>query len=172
MINCFIMGKTVVIGAGPAGLTAAYELLKQTSDTEIIVLEESDVLGGISKTVNYKGNRMDMGGHRFFSKDARVNEWSVYPGYCLTGNFTIIRYLLSGKLLRIWVSEIRSGWDFHILYLFFISYRKPTLKTSISTDSGGSCIQCFLNTIRRICGEGSRRRSMHRGEPRGLKACR
>ncbi len=75
MINCFIMGKTVVIGAGPAGLTAAYELLKQTNDMEIIVLEESDVLGGISKTVNYKGNRMDMGGHRFFSKDARVNEW-------------------------------------------------------------------------------------------------
>ena len=67
--------KAVIIGAGPAGLTAAYELLSRTEDIEVIILEESDVLGGISKTVNYKGNRMDMGGHRFFSKDAGVNEW-------------------------------------------------------------------------------------------------
>ena len=67
--------KIIVIGAGPAGLTAAYELLTKGKDVEVIVLEESNCLGGISKTVNYKGNRMDMGGHRFFSKDERVNEW-------------------------------------------------------------------------------------------------
>ena len=67
--------KTLIIGAGPAGLTAAYELLKQNKDAEVIVFEESDCLGGISKTVNYKGNRMDMGGHRFFSKVPEVNEW-------------------------------------------------------------------------------------------------
>ena len=67
--------KALIIGAGPAGLTAAYELLSRTEDIEVTILEESDVLGGISKTVNYKGNRMDMGGHRFFSKDAGVNEW-------------------------------------------------------------------------------------------------
>ncbi|MDY3910156.1 MAG: NAD(P)/FAD-dependent oxidoreductase [Eubacterium sp.] len=69
------MKKALIIGAGPAGLTAAYELLKQSNDTEVVVLEESNCIGGISKTVEYKGNRMDMGGHRFFSKDARVNEW-------------------------------------------------------------------------------------------------
>ncbi len=67
--------RAVVIGAGPAGLTAAYELLDRSSDIEVIILEGSDTLGGISKTVNYKGNRMDMGGHRFFSKDTDVNEW-------------------------------------------------------------------------------------------------
>lgn len=67
--------KVIVIGAGPAGLTAAYELLTKGKDVEVIVLEESNCLGGISKTVDYKGNRMDMGGHRFFSKDERVNEW-------------------------------------------------------------------------------------------------
>ena len=70
-----MMKKAVIIGAGPAGLTAAYELLKRTDDMEVTVLEETDILGGISKTVNYKGNRMDMGGHRFFSKDAEVNKW-------------------------------------------------------------------------------------------------
>ena len=67
--------KVIVIGAGPAGLTAAYELLDKSKDYEVVVLEESNTFGGISRTVNYKGNRMDMGGHRFFSKVPEVNEW-------------------------------------------------------------------------------------------------
>ena len=69
------MKKVLIIGAGPAGLTAAYELLTKSDEYEVVVLEESDCFGGISKTVNYKGNRMDMGGHRFFSKAPEVNEW-------------------------------------------------------------------------------------------------
>ena len=69
------MKKVLVIGAGPAGLTAAYELMSQSKDYEVIVFEESDTFGGISRTVNYKGNRMDMGGHRFFSKVPEINEW-------------------------------------------------------------------------------------------------
>ena len=67
--------KVVIIGAGPAGLTAGYELLKRSKDYQVIILEESNDIGGISKTINYKGNRMDIGGHRFFSKDVRVNEF-------------------------------------------------------------------------------------------------
>ena len=69
------MKKALIVGAGPAGLTAAYELLTKTKDIEVVVFEESDCFGGISKTVEYKGNRMDMGGHRFFSKMPEVNEW-------------------------------------------------------------------------------------------------
>lgn len=69
------MKKVLIIGAGPAGLTAAYELAEKSKNFEIIVFEESGAIGGISKTVNYKGNRMDMGGHRFFSKVPEVNEW-------------------------------------------------------------------------------------------------
>ena len=64
----------VIIGAGPGGLTAAYELLKKDGYKPII-LEMSSDIGGISKTVNYKGNRMDIGGHRFFSKSDRVMQW-------------------------------------------------------------------------------------------------
>lgn len=64
----------VIIGAGPAGLTAAHELLKKT-DIKPCVLEMSDSIGGISQTANYKGNRIDIGGHRFFSKSDRVMEW-------------------------------------------------------------------------------------------------
>lgn len=66
--------KAIIIGAGPAGLTAALELLRH-SDIKPVILEESDTLGGISRTVNYKGNRMDIGGHRFFSKSDTVMKW-------------------------------------------------------------------------------------------------
>lgn len=62
----------IIIGAGPAGLTAAYELLKNT-DIIPVILEESEFIGGISRTAEYKGNRMDIGGHRFFSKIDKIN---------------------------------------------------------------------------------------------------
>src|SRR5277367_3112919 len=64
----------VVAGAGPAGLTAALELLRR-SDVTPIVFEADFQVGGISKTVNYRGNRMDLGGHRFFSKSDWVMRW-------------------------------------------------------------------------------------------------
>ncbi|MBY0348602.1 MAG: NAD(P)-binding protein, partial [Hydrotalea flava] len=64
----------IIIGAGPAGLTAAYELVTKT-DIQPIILEKSTDMGGISKTVVYKGNRMDIGGHRFFSKSDVVMQW-------------------------------------------------------------------------------------------------
>lgn len=69
------MSKVLIIGAGPAGLTAAYELLKSGKGYEVTVFEETESFGGISKTVEYHGNRMDMGGHRFFSKIPEVNTW-------------------------------------------------------------------------------------------------
>src|SRR5271168_5189437 len=64
----------VIAGAGPAGLTAALELLRR-SDITPIVIEADDQVGGISKTINYLGNRMDLGGHRFFSKSDWVMRW-------------------------------------------------------------------------------------------------
>ena len=64
----------IIIGAGPAGLTAAWEFLQRT-DVRPIVLEASHELGGLSRTVNYKGNRLDIGGHRFFSKSDHIIHW-------------------------------------------------------------------------------------------------
>ena len=64
--------KVIIIGAGPAGLTAGYTLLKKSKDYDVTILEETKEIGGISRTVKYKGNRMDIGGHRFFSKDDDV----------------------------------------------------------------------------------------------------
>ncbi len=69
------MERVFIIGGGPAGLTAAYELLSNNRNFEVKVFEESVFLGGISRTALYRGNRMDMGGHRFFSKMPEVNEW-------------------------------------------------------------------------------------------------
>ncbi len=68
------MKIAVIAGAGPAGLTAAYELLART-DIKPIVCEETVAIGGIAQTYNYKGNRIDIGGHRFFSKSDRVMNW-------------------------------------------------------------------------------------------------
>ena len=66
--------KAIIIGAGPAGLTAGLELLRRT-DIVPVILEASQEIGGISRTIRYKGNRMDIGGHRFFSKSDRVMQW-------------------------------------------------------------------------------------------------
>ena len=68
----------IIIGAGPAGLCAAYKLLTET-DIVPIILEESEFIGGISRTIEHNGNRMDIGGHRFFSKSEEVNEfWAKF----------------------------------------------------------------------------------------------
>lgn len=69
------MSKTaIIIGAGPAGLTAAYELVTRT-DIKPIIIEKTIDIGGISKTVVHNGNRMDVGGHRFFSKSDVIMKW-------------------------------------------------------------------------------------------------
>ena len=68
--------KVIIIGAGPAGLTAGYELLKdKNTQYEVTILEETNEIGGISRTVRYNGNRMDIGGHRYFSKDKEVMDF-------------------------------------------------------------------------------------------------
>lgn len=66
--------STVIIGAGPAGLTAAHELSTET-DYKVTVFEAEDLIGGISRTIEYNGNRIDIGGHRFFSKNETIMEW-------------------------------------------------------------------------------------------------
>ncbi|WP_263367258.1 NAD(P)/FAD-dependent oxidoreductase [Edaphobacter bradus] len=81
--------RAIIIGAGPAGLTAALELLRRT-DVKPIVLEASGEIGGISRTIRYKGYRMDIGGHRFFSKSDRVMQWwiDLMPPELNNGNGT------------------------------------------------------------------------------------
>jgi len=75
----------LIIGAGPAGLTAALEILKTTGDVHPIVVEQESFVGGISRTAEHNGNRMDIGGHRFFSKsDWVMNWWKEIDGAMMT----------------------------------------------------------------------------------------
>ena len=67
--------RIAVIGAGPAGLAFADKIKSLVKDVEIDIYEKSNFIGGISKTVNYKNNRIDIGGHRFFSKSNEVMSW-------------------------------------------------------------------------------------------------
>lgn len=88
--------KVVIIGAGPSGLTAAYELCK--ADVPSVVLEKDNVVGGISRTVNYKGYLFDIGGHRFFTKVKVVDEF--WHEVLTNGNF-----LRRGRLSRIYYNR-------------------------------------------------------------------
>lgn len=85
--------KAIIIGAGPAGLTAAYELLKRT-DIIPVLIEKCGQVGGISKTIDYKGNKMDFGPHRFFSKSDRVMNWwtNMMPLHTPKGEDLTISY--------------------------------------------------------------------------------
>ena len=87
--------SSIIIGAGPAGLTTAYELGKRGMTST--VLEASDQVGGISKTVNYRGYRFDIGGHRFFSKVPLINElWHEILGE---------EFLLRPRISRIYYNQ-------------------------------------------------------------------
>lgn len=94
--NKNLQKKVVIIGAGPAGLTAAYELCKEGVPS--VVLEKDDVVGGISRTVNYKGYLFDIGGHRFFTKVKAVDDmWREVLGEK--------RFLRRSRLSRIYYNK-------------------------------------------------------------------
>jgi protoporphyrinogen oxidase len=90
--------RVLIIGAGPAGLTAAWELA-EAGVREVTVLEATRVVGGLSQSVEYKGNRIDIGGHRFFSKSDWVMDWwtrmlplAASPGLDAAGRELVLAY--------------------------------------------------------------------------------
>lgn len=93
--------KAVIIGGGPAGLSFGYELAKRTP-YQPIILEQSSYLGGIARTVTYKGNRVDIGGHRFFSKVDRVMAWwlNFFPLQKLDHPLATLTYHRQAKILK------------------------------------------------------------------------
>ncbi|NNE48417.1 MAG: NAD(P)/FAD-dependent oxidoreductase [Rhodothermales bacterium] len=147
---------TVVIGAGPAGLTSAYELLKLGENA--LILEADDLVGGISRTVDYKGYKFDIGGHRFFSKVEYVNEiWKELLGDDLLerprlsriyygGNFFDYPLRALNALSHLGPTEsVRVGLSYLHARLF-PSNTETTLEEWVSNRFGRRLFEIFFKT--------------------------
>ena len=132
----------VIAGAGPAGLTAALELLRK-SDIIPVIFEADAQVGGISKTINYRGNRMDLGGHRFFSKSDWVMRWwqEVLPIAAPTGQSAdTLRISYQGASRDMKLSEKDSASSDSVMLvrprLSRIYYRRKFFNYPITLDAG------------------------------------
>lgn len=92
--------KVVIIGAGPAGLATAYEFVKQkkTQDFELIIFEMDNQVGGLAKTLEYKGYRFDIGGHRFYTKFKQIDDfYKKFLGKDMLKRTRLSRIYYNGK---------------------------------------------------------------------------
>lgn len=144
----------LIVGAGPAGLTAALELVRD-GRMDVLILEASSEVGGISRTVNYKGNRMDIGGHRFFSKSNWVMNWwreimPITPMAELSLPAVAISY--QGQQRQVPMTD--AGGASHVapglVMLLRRRLRVFTTCASISTTRSNSAVQLWLTSVR--CG--------------------
>ncbi|MBI3731839.1 MAG: NAD(P)/FAD-dependent oxidoreductase [Chloroflexi bacterium] len=119
-----IHDQIVVIGAGPAGLTAAYELVKH-GKTATILEADPVYVGGIARTVLYKGYRFDIGGHRFFSKSQEIMDlWQEVLGDDFLSRPRLSRWLYNGKFFDYPIKPLEILGVFGLLESFrmFLSY--------------------------------------------------
>lgn len=119
----------IIIGAGPAGLSSAYELLKK--GVKPLVLEKSDRVGGMARTETFKGNHFDIGGHRFFSKNKEINRlWEVMLGGNLLRVKRRSRIYYQGRLLNYPISPLNvlSNLGFCESVLVLFSYLKSMVR--------------------------------------------
>jgi protoporphyrinogen oxidase len=135
----YIYGETlmkhypvVIIGAGPAGLTASHELVKQ--DIQSVVVEKADKVGGISRTETYKGYRFDIGGHRFFTKVKQVQDiWQEILGDDFIKVPRLSRIYYQGKFYNYPLSLFNTLFNLGILpsLLVLLSYLKAKVKAKL-----------------------------------------
>lgn len=126
------MKKITIIGAGPAGLTAAYEILKKSDTYEVTILEQTDRIGGIACTVCHNGNYMDLGGHRFYSKCDNITKWwHDVPGVTLQKKKRKSEIYYNGKFFDYPIKadfKNLSALGIKELVLIFIDYIKARVK--------------------------------------------
>jgi protoporphyrinogen oxidase len=93
-------GATVIVGAGPAGLTAAYEL-SRAGRRATVLEQDPEHVGGIARTINYKGYRFDIGGHRFFSKNEEIEKlWTEILGDRMLTRKRLSRIYYRGRFFK------------------------------------------------------------------------
>jgi len=149
-------GKVVIIGAGPAGLTAAYELSKQGCHS--VVLESDHIVGGLARTIDYKGYLFDIGGHRFFSKWSEVNElWREILGDKFIERQRVSRILYRGRfyLYPLKPTDVLLGMGFlesvqilgsYLRSCFFPYPTEDTLEHWVCNRFGKRLYQAFFKT--------------------------
>lgn len=128
--------SVVIVGAGPAGLTAGYELAKH--GIQSIVLEQADKVGGISRTETYKGYRFDIGGHRFFTKVGEVQQvWREILGDKFIKVPRLSRIYYRGKFYDYPLSLINTVSNLGVITSFFVlvSYLQAKLKAKLKLGS-------------------------------------
>jgi protoporphyrinogen oxidase len=126
----------IIIGAGPAGLSSAYELLKK--GVKPLVLEKSDRVGGMARTETFKGNHFDIGGHRFFSKNKEINRlWEVMLGGDLLRVKRRSRIYYQAKLFNYPISPLNvlSNLGFYESFLVLLSYLKSMARPGALEDT-------------------------------------
>ena len=146
----------VILGAGPAGLTTAYELIKQ--GVQPIVLEKADKVGGIARTETYKNYYFDIGGHRFFTKIDHVNKlWHEMLGEDFQKVHRTSRIYYEGRLFNYPLSISNTLFNLGILesLLMMLSYfnaqfrpyrQEETFEQWVSNRFGRRLYKTFFQT--------------------------
>ncbi|NET30812.1 MAG: NAD(P)/FAD-dependent oxidoreductase [Cyanothece sp. SIO1E1] len=127
--------SVIIIGGGPAGLTASYELMKYS--VKSVVLEKADKVGGISRTETYKGYRFDIGGHRFFTKVDEVRAlWNEILAHDLIQVPRLSRIYYDGKFYDYPISLFKTLMNLGLGHsvLILISYLKAKLRKRLNPD--------------------------------------
>lgn len=173
--------RAIIVGAGPAGLTAAWRL-KNHAHIDSVVIESEGVVGGISRTVRIKGWSFDLGGHRFFTKSSLVNEiWDemLYPDTFLmrprksriyyAGKYFDYPLKPLNALLNLGVIETIRCIGSYILVKIRPRRNNPHLRIGLLLALVGVCIRFFSRHIQRKCGEFPPENCNQHGLPRESK---
>ena len=127
--------QVIIIGAGPAGLTAGYELAKL--DLHPTILETGDKVGGLARTENYKGFYFDIGGHRFFTKVEEVNKlWHELLGENLLRRPRLSRIYYKGRFFDYPLKPFNALFGLGVFESFF-DRRELHPLAAVSVQGGG-----------------------------------